>query len=484
MLSYASIRACFFTNDEGCCMKKRFISLKSLGVSLAGLVVAYSGNVFASGFQLLESNGVSTGDYNAGGAAIAEDASTAYYNPAGLVRIPNQQLVLSADSLFSEMKLKGKNTWQLNLTDPIAIATTNSILTGRTATQSGSANGGGYFVIPAFHYAAPVSDQIFFGLSTTVPFGLETNYGENSFLNYAATKTAIEVVDVSPSLAFKINDQFSIGAGFDAEYLDATFDSMVGLPTRKGYSPYAYNTRSHNEASGWGYGWHTGILYQLSQNTRLGLAYHSKVSFTVDGTSKLSGPVAGGPTSLMQPKSSELSNSMLSSDVTLPATTMLSLYQKINNAWAVMSSVSYTEWGVLNTLTLQNVQAVNDLLGPKRITVSLPQGYRNTWRFGVGASYQPCTQWLFRAGVGYDQTPTVNQYRDMRLPDSDRYATAIGAHYQATKAVGVDLGWTHVFFKDTNINVSQILGNQQTTINAKANSSVDIIGLQLTWDIV
>lgn len=453
-------------------------------LSLASIFTGFSSMAFAAGFQLMEANGAGTGDYYAGGAASALDASTAFFNPAGLVLIPNQQVVLSGVNIFSDVDVKGSTTWS----NPSSVGALNHELGTNypdSYTAYGSRQAGGYAFIPGFDYAAPINSGLVFGFSEAVPFGLSTDYGQNSQFSYETSQTSVQVIDLSPSLGFKITDKLSGGFGVDADHVDATFDSVAGLPVL-GSAPNTYNTVSDNDASGWGYGWHTGLLYQFTPDTRVGIDYRSKVSVTVDGTSSFQGPLAGGPTTLIGNYNPNVSfdNSNLTASTTLPASTMLSVYHQFNPVWATMASVVYTQWSVFNSLTLNNVEAANAVLGPEQIDVYIPQGFRNTWRAAVGASYQPDENWLFRAGLGYDESPTVNEYRNLRLPDGNRFATAIGAHYQFNKELGADLGWTHLFIQDGQVNDYIVQGSQITTTTAKAESSANLIGLQLTWNII
>jgi long-chain fatty acid transport protein len=120
------------------------------------------------------------------------------------------------------------------------------------------------------------------------------------------------------------------------------------------------------------------------------------------------------------------------------------------------------------------------------ITVNLPAHYRNAWNFSVGSEFYATDKVTLRGGVGFDQTPVKNYYRDVRVPDQDRYAIALGTHFQATKTVGIDLGWTHLFMAGlARINPpAEVTGGQITTTNGNLQGSADVFGAQLTWDIV
>lgn len=448
-------------------MNKPATSLKlvALGMVLAG----FTQQAAASGFQLFEGNAVNMGDFGAGGAAIAQDASTAYYNPAGLVRLTAPQIVISAVGISSKADFSGKSS--VALKHPIAGWQT-------IHSEQGSASGGGFKIVPAFHYAVPLNNVTVFGFSVTAPFGLATDYDTNSVVRYEATKSDIKTLDVSPSIGVKINDQLSVGAGLDLQRLEATLDSTAALPI---FHPVTHqlvgimDTHSNNVASNWGWGWHAGALYQFSPSTRVGINYVSQVKHSLTGTSTFSNDLF------------EIISPTLNADITLPATTTLSAYHELNQQWALLSSVTYTQWSVIDNITLNNVASVTSVGGklqPATTTATLPENFRDTWRVALGTNYKMNDQWLFRAGVGYDQTPVNNENRGVRLPDGDRIAVAVGAHYQPMKALGLDVGYTHLFVKDGDINHTVTTGSQQVTTVGTSKNGADLLGLQLTWSIV
>ena len=418
-------------------------------------------NARAAAFQLWEQDGASIGNYHAGRAAIAEDASTAYYNPAGLVRIHNQQIVVAADPILTDFKFKG---------------TVHDFISGsaQNSTNSAIAQGGNFNVVPALHYAVPLNDTSVFGLSIVSPFGLKTDYGTDTVTRYVATLTSLQVIDFTPSFGFSVNNHLSLGAGIDAERARGEFDLVGGGPNLVGMDTYATNIGRSTA-----YGYHAGLLYQFDEDTRMGLSYHSKITHHLKGTSKFSGPLANDGEEPYYEESDELR-----ANTTFHATTTLSLFKTINPTWDVMGSVIYTQWSVLRELVLQNVAAVTSAGDSGIIAVNIPEHYRNTWNFSMGANYHINPQWMLRAGAGYDQSPSKDAYRNLQLPDSDRVALALGGHYQATKSLGLDIGWTHIFAMNTRIsNLDQIVGAQETTTNGTIRGSADVFGFQATWDI-
>jgi len=421
-----------------------------------------NGEALASAFQLYEQDAASIGNYHAGIAAIAENASTSYYNPAGLVLIKNQEFVLGADPVNTNIHFDGT----VGLTDNTIDFVAPPVPT--------SAQGGNFNVVPFGHFATPVTKNVFFGFSVVVPFGLKTDYGQTGNSQYAATLSELKVVDITPSLALAINNQFSVGLGVDVEHVTAELDQNVTVPE----FPEEFTSKSINKGSSNGVGYHLGGLFQFSPRTRVGLVYHSEIHHNLKGTSSLIGPIANGATG------GEQVSEDLKTSVTLPSETSLSLFHSINNRWDVMGSVTYTRWSVFNKVLLENVAGILALAPTNTLPVLINEDYRNTLNYSVGANFNVNERWILRTGLGFDESPANDRFRNLQLPDSNRVALAFGAHFQATKRIGFDAGWTHLFARNTSINnLSQVLGDETSTTNGPVTGSADVLGLQLKVDL-
>lgn len=431
-------------------------------------LLGLSSQAFASAFQLFEQDGGSyLANYHAGYAAAATDASTAFYNPAGITRFKKQQAVLSAVNVLSDFKYKG--TIQVSTIDftPVIPVT---------------AQGGTYSLVPALNYVAPISDCFGFGFSVVVPFGLKTDYGRSTALRYAATETSVAVIDFGPSLAYQATPELSFGVGLDVQHMSAEFDTVAvtgGSIT---------DTLSNNSANDTAYGYHLGALYAFTPCARIGLSYHSQVVHHLNGSSHFEGPLADVDAFLFEDKTNNRLTSHASTSVTLPAYTMLSYYQQLQQPVAIMATVGYTQWNTLQVLHLDSVAGVNFVDGlPTNVTniqIFVPEHYRNTWNVAVGGEFYATDRITLRAGVGYDQSPVRNRYRDVRLPDNDRYIIALGGHFQAANCLGVDLGWLHVFMNQNTVNPPpQPIGPEFVVTNGKVTGGADVYGAQITWDI-
>jgi len=440
-------------------MNRFRLSKLAAALSVTGLMVA-SSSVLASGFQLFEQDAASVGNFHAGYAAAVFDASTAFYNPAGLSRFKEQQLVVAGDNIFSSIKYRG-------------IVRANNIGGGLVPMQA-TAQGGGYSFVPALHYVAPLSDIVGFGLSVDVPFGLQTNYGKGTNLRYAATVTSVRVIDISPVLSFKLNDHVSIGFGPDLQIMSGQFNQVGALG-----GDITNDGDGLNKADDTGYGMHAGILYEFNENSRAGLSYHSQVVHHLTGTSNFSAPIDPAILNFRQSDRAKL-------DMKLPPYTAVSIYHKLNPTVAVMGSIIYTQWNTIQNLTMQNVAGLSMEAEPTtNLTVILPLHFRNTFTFSVGADYFATDKITLRGGLGYDQAPVSNSYRNVQMPDNNRYVAAVGSHIQATSTLGFDLGWTHVFINKAHvIPPPQVAGPVVINTNGSVTGGADVLGVQLVWDMV
>ncbi len=426
------------------------MQMKNCYSKLVGLIVTliFTGIPFyatASDFSVPFVNAADLGTMYSGWAAEANDASTAFTNPAGLVRITQQQLV------FAAVGITGNTQYSGTVSGNYPAPTTSD--TGTASSKIGA-------VLPSFYYAFPLSDKVVLGFSETVPFGLGTNYAKDSVVRYAGTKTQIAVIDFGPDVGFKITDKLSGGLGLDVDHVALNLNYMVKMG---GSNPDA---ETQNSLSGWGYGYHAGLLYQFTPATRLGLNYNSPVNFHASGDSTLySSLIANG----------EFKSNDLKANLKLLQMTQLSLYQDINPRWAVMGSVFYTDWHVLQQVTLQNVA----IPPGSTINTTMPFNYESTFDYAVGTTFKVNPQWTLRTGVMLITTASNSENRLIGDPVGDQTVVGIGAHYQQNHSIGYDIGYAHDFFKQVTYNNASAI----STETGHSDTQTNVFGAQLTWNI-
>lgn len=455
-------------------MKKSQKPIKTL-ICASVMSLMSSSIVHAGGFSLYtESSAAAIGNYAAGIAAEGADASTAWYNPAGLVLLKKQEFVFSGVGVFPSSQLTGTSTFATTDLPPYSQSFTN---------LQGAENA----VVPALHYALPLGARAAFGLSVVSPFGLSTRYGVDSPVRYGATLSKLTVVDVSPDIAGKLTDNVSFGAGLDFQWARVKFNAVLGAPTLLQYidqSPTAWDSTSNNQGNSFGMGFHTGLMGVFNDNhTRVGLNYQSAISHRFTGTSTLTGPLADPTITFLNPDAVYSTNLLISNPIDLPDVLTLSAYQDVNPKLALLGSVVYTGWSSFKTIQLDNVAAFSQDEGQVLVNTISTENYRNTWRFAAGANYRMTDKWMMRVGGGYDQTPTVASARDIRLPDVNRWALSVGSHYQLRSNVSVDVGYTYLFaLNNAIINKNQPLGTSSSyTVNAFSKVNAQLVGAQLVW---
>ena len=261
------------------------------GAVLAGLLAALflaGGQARASGFFLQEQSPAASGRAFAGDAAAAEDASTIFYNPAGMTELHGKFAgEVGAYLIAPQAKIENRGS-------------TVSVGGGTPAAVKGAAADQGFDPQPLgdIYLAAPVAARAWIGLGLTAPFGLKDQYASDYFGRYDSTKADLRTSDVAPSAAYAVTKWLSVGAGLDIQRADATLRSA--LPNPYGAGGPSAATDGFFDATGgdWALGFNAGFLLKPSRDLRLGFSYRSGLDHTPKGSSvkDIGGPPISSPT--------------------------------------------------------------------------------------------------------------------------------------------------------------------------------------------
>ncbi len=412
------------------------------GACIASLSLSNTAN--AAAYQLYEQNVSGLGNAHAGMAVDTNDASVAYYNPAGLVYLDGPQVTGGVTIIQTNIKFTGRAT--------------DAFLGDHQGVAEG---GNGSMPIPTFSVAIPLTNKVSFGFASVVPFGLATQWELGSVVASSATETDLQDFDLTPSLAIKLPAHISVGAGMDFERVIATF-SQEPIPS-------ADKDEVINKGNAWGAGWHAGVMYQPTSALRLGLSYHSQVSLTLRGASNAIRQRTGE-------NREHLGNTYVKTK--LPYYATASALYNVSPKLTLLGTAQYNHWDTLQNLTLHNVASGG--LGPIP-SITIHEGFKNVWLYALGLNYHYDQDWTFRAGVNYDETPTNDLDRDIRLPDNNRFGIAVGVHHRINKHFTTDVGYQHLFLKEAPINKTLNLGPLNTSVNGNVKASANIWGVQLTW---
>lgn len=433
---------------------KKFIK-KACTFTLATISLAAI-NAYASGIKVGLESTSDLGNQFAGGAALAGDASTNFYNAAGLTRIKNDQLVASFVGVSSYGQFSGTTFAQSTTTGGFGLG---------NFTGTGSASSRDFGIVPAFHYSTPIYDRTFLGVSVTTPYGLSDNYGDQSIVRYDVVHATAYSMNIGPSLAYQINDGWSVALGPDL--MRFKLDLQTKVRTQVATTGDSYQD---NNAYGWGWGGHAGVLYQPSDSTRFGLSYRSQVVEHLSGTSKFTG-------SGVVPSQT---NANLQMDLTLPPMTMLSAYHAFNPQWAILGTVDYTQWSAFDSINVTNIAAPAPVFAQNYNAI---QGYQNTWHAAVAGNYQMNDKYLFRAGVGMDQTSSRSAYANPANPGLGYYAVNVGIRVTPSAKMSIDGAYSHAFLRSASTSHRTALGAQVVTSNGRLRGNGDVFGIQFNWNL-
>lgn len=418
------------------------------------LAAAFSGTAGAAGFQLLEQNASGIGNAYAGSAAVADNASTIFYNPAGMTQLRDREISVGLSAIDISFKFKNSNS-----------------SVGALAGTGNGGEGGGLGLIPNGYVSWALTKDIYLGFGIGAPFGLMTEYDKRWVGAAQSQKFEITTVNLNPSIAYRVNDMVSIGVGANWQKIDAEYQRLAGISA--GTSLVTAKLKLDDDA----WGWNAGVLFKLSPATKVGLSYRSTIKYKTTGNSSLSsdGSLLGNGTLAALNAAGASSN--VKATIEVPDTFILSGTHQLNDRWELLGDVSWTGWSSIPKVDIIRTSGV----ASGTVAQTLDTRFRDTWRVALGANYKLNDQWLLKFGVAYDQTPVDSaSYRLVSLPDNDRTWFSVGAAWKPNKDARLDLGAAYLYIKDASINNNQTTGQAvpRGTVSGKYEDSAWLLGIQ------
>ena len=410
------------------------------GVAAVSLVSAQDAN--AAGFFIQEQSVSAGGAAYAGAASNTKDASTLFFNPAGMTKLSGAQANIGVQVLIPEGELTN----------------TGSTFPGATPISGG--DGGNPYnptPVPAGFVAMPISgvDGLWVGIGVTAPFGLANKYDTDYFGRFDSRKTELLTTDIQPSVAYQVNNWLSLGGGLNIQRADATLTNAVFL----GGGTVGTSTL---EGDDWGFGYTLGAQATLSPATTLGINYRSAVSYDLEGKIVIDGAPTPASVTTISPASASL---------VTPDVASIGLSHQLNDKWTLMGQANWFGWSNFDNITARNSTGGTASL--------VNQNYQSSWAYALGAEYVYSPEWTLRGGIQYDNTPTTDEFRTTRTPDGDRTWFATGATYNFAPNMSLDLNATYIHIADETINVSRNSG--AATVRADTSGQVGIVGIGFNY---
>lgn len=443
-------------------MRAKLLSL-ALSCAAALPLIATSTVAHAAGFYLQEQSVSQQGTAFAGTAANPTDASTIFYNPAGMTELGRATVTAGGSVIVPHLQFNDRGSTAGNTGGPFAAYTGN--------------NGPNPFdptPVPSMYGAMPLADgRYWIGLGISAPFGLSSDYGDDWFGRYDSISSDLMTINIAPVAAMKVTDRLSIGGGPNIQYANARLRNALPCPTAicagAAFTP-ATDGLSELKGNSWGLGFNVGALWKATDNTQLGLHYRSQINQTLEGTATVSGllgPLAAG-------------NGSVGAEAELkqPDIVSFGIAHQMSPRLKLLGSANWFNWS-----NFDEIRVV-----PDTGSVSVvPENYDDSYAVAVGAEWKQTDHWTLRGGLQYDQTPTTLPDRSTRTPDSDRFWASVGARMGISDSLLIDIAASHIYMKQGRIGLTKdfygtIPGVESTVnITGTTNSHIDIFSIQASW---
>jgi long-chain fatty acid transport protein len=371
--------------------------------------------------------------------AQADDPSAAYFNPAGIVWLDSYNIQLGGMGLIPDIEYTAPDgtAWE---------------------TQDD------FFFMPSLYFTANIPNTSFWAsLSFNVPFGLGTDWGMDSFARFVAPDSELTMFNINPSLAYKVNDKFSVAAGVDYysselnNYQDTVLGPAFGIPDMT-------ISTMHLNVDGAGWGWNAAAMFKPAEKHSLGISYRSEVNPDLDGDVTIRNlPPALGMGSEMSLDASV--------EFKYPAMVKGGYAYKPNDKWTFEFDIDWLNWSNFD-------QIVIDLNAPGFSDITSVRDWDDSFIYAVGTQYNLNEKWALRAGYAFAETPVPEATFIPDIPRNDMNVLSVGAGYNGGKW-RLDAAYTAIISEDRDI--ANAVGAPFASINGNYDSFMSVVGLSFTY---
>ena len=377
------------------------------GVALSAIT---SSVVMAGGYKIPEQ---SLNSMALGAAYVAHTmgADTAYYNPANMS-------FMDADKNYLEgaITLVHLPAIKYSLQVPYS---------GETEDEN--------IVIPTMHYVAPViegMEEFRWGVSLVVPGGL-TKRWETPFQKASAEEFSLEIIELNPSMAYKIAENFSVGAGVRVIYSSGKVQSNSTMANAIDPSVTAAARDMNGDTVEFGY--NLALTYKPTPDIILAATYRSNVDLKEEGTATIGVAPYG-----------ILYDGDASVEIPLPAALNVAISKTWNDRFTLEFNYERTFWSEYDTLDF-DYTGFGAAYVPLAFSAPISKNWDDTDTFRIGATIKMDNKITMMFGFALDETPVPESTIGFELPDSDAKIFSMGFRYQQTE----DISWGAAFLYDS-----------------------------------
>jgi long-chain fatty acid transport protein len=383
-------------------------------------------------------NPTDVGYASAGLAARAGDAGTVFTNPAGMTRFK-------------------KSTYLAGVT-PLYI---NAPFDSDENTTASGPDKGVYEFLSGGAFAAilPVTDKLRLGISAQNYFGLALEWDDDWVGRYEATQLALIAPQLQPTVAYKVNNWLSLGAG-----AGLTLGVLADEAKVNNLDPSLGDGRLKYDDTDFAVQGNFGVMIEPSDRTRIGLRYLTETELDFKSRIYMSGV---GPAIADATKGT----GNVDLDMKMPQSLMAGIFHQVNDQWAVLGSVGWDDWSRFGRVRVKVTAA-----GINRI---VDEDFDDVWHFGVGTQYQYTPKLMLTAGFSYDTSMADSDTRPITLPLGPMYRYGLGFKYQKSDNLLFGGGLSFLWEGDLKVKPA---GGPETGVSGKyENVNITFLSFYVQW---
>lgn len=388
-------------------LKYLLLGCASFALVFTATVAAHAG-AFAVREQSAYGQGSSFAGIAAGGAL-----SSMYWNAATMTQFAGKTVELGVSGII-----------------PTA---SHSFTTSTYAAFGAPGDSGLDALVPNSYGSWQLNKNVWLGMAVNAPFGLAVHFPQQNAASSGSGNSAeVKTYNLNPSIAYKLNDMISVAVGFQAQYIQASYDAFLGTGPLIGTL----------NGGDWGFGWTAGVTFTPMPRTTIGIGYRSAISHVLSGTWIV--PAAVAPTT---------QQGSVNLGLNLPDTVTVGLRQGITDRFTLLAGFEWANWSRIGTARLLQPNGAAVTVGAGASPVTFPFEYRDGYFYSLGGEYALNPAWTVRAGIGFERTPIFDSVRTVRIPDNDRMWYSAGATYKPASIKGLtfDIGYSFIDVKDASV---------------------------------
>ena len=413
--------------------------------SFAALTIALlNASAQAAGLWLYEMGTPDVGTASAGMTSRAQDAATAFANPAGMTRLQESQFMVGVQPIYSDIK------------SDVDVATFGG---------GDGGNAGGFVPAGGLFYVHSLSQDLKLGFSAGSYLGLGVDFDKEWAGRYYIQKEEFTTAFANGSVGYRVKDWLSVGAGVSIVHGELEYRAALNNQLDGGA-----DGRIKFDDTDADIGFNAGLLIEPREGTRVGLTYISEVDFDFKDKNLISG---AGPLLNDALQLSGLAGATTKLKWVLPEQVMLGIHQDLSDTLSIMGNVGWQNWSKFG-----QVGVSLDAATSKSTTVDA--NFDDTWHVALGARYRVNPLWSVSAGVAYDSSPVSNSDRSIALALDEQYRYAVGAMYDWRKDITLGVALEYMDAGDASVNQKggPLRGDLKSDFK---NDDVYFLALSMNW---